>query len=492
MDALIINPGGRDKTYQNLNNGLTAVEPPIWAGLITSFLKKKGHQVGILDTNGLYLNPSETAKRVQDLKPKLVVIVVYGHNPSASTQTMPSTREIVTEIRKSSQDLKIILVGGHVASLPKKSLEEEDVDFICTGEGPYTLDDLIQFQKGKIELNQVRGICFNHSGQVIQSSPAPLVESLDEEMPGLPWDLLPMENYRCHNWHAFGGIDRSPYASIYTTLGCPFTCTFCCIQAPFKEGESLSNQTKNSYRKWSSKTILSQIDILVQDFGIKNIKFADEIFVLDRTHVNEICDGLIERGYDLNIWAYSRVDTITDEVASKFYKAGIKWICLGIESFHEDSQKSVNKAIKGTRIDKAIEILKDHNINIIGNFIFGLPEDNMDSMQRTLDLAIEMDLDFSNFYCTMPYPGSELYKQAVNEGQKLPEDWQGYSQHSYNTCPLPTNHISGVDVLRFRDDAFHSYYSHPRYLSYIEKKFGKETRDSITAMSSTRLKRKYT
>jgi radical SAM superfamily enzyme YgiQ (UPF0313 family) len=491
MDAIIINPGGRDKTYQSLNNGLTAIEPPIWAGLITSFLLKRKYTVDILDTNGLFLNAKQTADKVKELKPKIVAIIVYGHNPSASTQTMPASRELIKEIKSVAPDTEIVLIGGHVASLPVKTLTEEESDFICTGEGPYTLEDLIKYKDGKLELNEVRSLAYRLNGRVVQTTGAPLIQDLDNELPGLPWHLLPMDNYRCHNWHAFGEESRLNYASIYTTLGCPFTCSFCCIQAPFKEGEELDNISKNTYRKWSPEFILNQIDTLVRDYGVKHIKFADEIFVLDRKHVEEICQGLISRNYDINIWAYSRVDTITDRTAKLFRDAGIKWICLGIESVNEASQKSVNKSIQGTKIDQAIKILKDNGINIIGNFIFGLPEDNLDSMQETLEQAIEMDLDFANFYCTMPYPGSDLYKQAVKSNLQLPDNWQGYSQHSYNTRPLPTNYISGEEVLKFRDNAFHYYFSNERYLNYIETKFGKETREHIVDMSSTRLKRKY-
>lgn len=491
MDAIIINPGGRDKTYQSLNNGLTAIEPPIWAGLITSFLLKKNYNVDILDTNGLFLNSKETTKIILEKKPHIVAIIVYGHNPSASTQTMPATRELINDIKASNPEQDIILIGGHVASLPTKTLEEEKADYICTGEGPYTLEDLIKYKKGKIKLGDVRSLAYKLNGTPIQTTGAPLIENLDEELPGLPWHLLPMTSYRSHNWHAFGENSRLNYASLYTTLGCPFTCSFCCIQAPFKQGEEINNISKNSYRKWSPDFILNQIDTLVKKYNVKHIKFADEIFVLDRKHVEEICNGLINRNYDLNIWAYSRVDTITESTAKLFRNAGIKWICLGIESVNEASQMSVNKSIQGTKIDKAIKILKDNDINIIGNFIFGLPEDNIETMQETLEQAIEMDLDFANFYCTMPYPGSELYKQAIKKGLELPENWQGYSQHSFNTKPLPTNYISGEEVLKFRDNAFHLYFSSERYLNYIEEKFGKDTREHIEDMSSTRLKRKY-
>ena len=106
-------------------------------------------------------------------------------------------------------------------------------------------------------------------------------------MPGIAWDLLPMEKYRAHNWHCFDHInDRSPYASIHTSLGCPFKCSFCCINAPFG---------KSSYRTWSPECVIKEIDLLVERYGVKNIKFVDEMFVLNRDHVLSLCDLIKNR-----------------------------------------------------------------------------------------------------------------------------------------------------------------------------------------------------
>ncbi len=491
-DILIINPGGRKKVYQELSDKFTAVEPPIWAGLITTFLQKKNIKAKLIDSNALNLSPMDIAKEYHQ-QSELIAIIAYGHNPSASTQTMPAVTEQIAALRDKDYQGKIVLVGGHVAALPKRTLQDEDVDFVCTGEGPYTLLDLVQAHYGKKDYQSARGLCFRYRGEIIQTPPAPLVLNLDEEMPGLPWDQLPISTYRAHNWHGFGENSRSPYISLYTTLGCPYHCTFCCIQAPFKEGEKLQgfSQKRNSYRKWSPKNIVDQIEYLNRVHNVKNIKFADELFVLDNEHVSSICKLLIEKKLELNIWAYSRVDTINEELVSMFKKAGIKWICLGIESFDDESKQSVKKKISREKIFSTVKLLKDHDINIIGNFIFGLPNDTNESMKRTLEDAKLLELDFANFYCTMAYPGSDLYRDAINRSLDLPDNWEGFSQHSYNSLPLPTQTLSGIDVLKFRDQAFHDFYEDQDYLNYIKSKFGRAAYDNVKLMTKTRLKRAY-
>ena len=133
--------------------------------------------------------------------------------------------------------------------------------------------------------------------------------------------------------------------------------------------------------------------------------------------------------------------------------------------------------------------IKDAEIYVIGNYIFGLPDDDLASMQQTLDLAKELNCEFANFYSAMAYPGSPLYTMAVNNRWGLPERWSGFSQHSFDCTPLPTEKVTAAEVLRFRDEAFHNYFEDPRYLNMVESKFGMETRRHIEGMSKMRLRR---
>ncbi len=492
IDLLLVTPGGRMTVYQALGSTLCAIEPPVWAGLIATYVRRHGFGVAILDANAEDLSPEEVADRVADVDPLLTAVVVYGHNPSASTQVMPAAGAICRAIKVMQPDRNTLLLGGHVAALPVRTLQEESADFVCDGEGPVTVVELLSaLAESGPDLRRVRGLRYREGPGIRTNEPAPLVEKLDTEMPGIAWDLLPMERYRAHNWHCFGGFPRQPYAAIYTTLGCPHHCSFCCIHAPFKRGERVLGykESVNSYRRWNPQSVIATIDRLVSDYGVRNIKFADELFVLDPSHVSGICDLIIGRGYDLNIWAYARVDTLPDVLLDKLARAGIRWLALGIESA---SQRVRSDAVKGFAQDnilRAVEGIRARGINIGANYIFGLPEDDNESMETTLRLALELNTEWANFNYAMAYPGSQLYSTALEGKWSLPFDWSGYSQYASNTVPLPTRHLSGADVLRFRDQAFQTYFSNSAYQERILRKFGEDTLSHVRGLVRHKIER---
>lgn len=492
--VVFIHPGNSKKIYQELANELTAVEPPVWASLLASFHRVHGHQAIIVDAEAERLSAEQVAKRIDDIQPTLAVIVVYGHQPSASTQNMAEASRLASAMKAQSPTVPVLLLGGHVAALPSLVLEQEECDFVATGEGLITSLELLEaLGSSSPRLHQVRGLGFRDGDRVEFTPPAPLLRDLDGLMPRQAWDLLDMSLYRAHNWHCFGEKSRRPYASVYTTLGCPYHCSFCCIQAPFKSGEAAEalDAKVNSYRRWSPLKVVDQLEFLAREHGVRHVKFADEMFVLNRNHVEGICREILRRKLSLNIWAYARVDTVKDGTIALLREAGFSWLALGIESGNESVRDDVGKGVSRDQIFNVVGKLQQAGIRVIGNFIFGLPEDTHESMEETLRMARELRCDFANFYSAMAYPGSQLFERAQAEGLPLPETWEGYSQHSFEALPLPTRHLSGAEVLEFRDKAFHRYYEDPDYLQFLEREFGAKVREEIEDMTKVRLRRRH-
>ncbi|MFM7199301.1 MAG: B12-binding domain-containing radical SAM protein [Myxococcota bacterium] len=485
VDVLFINPGNRKEIYQGLGDEFCAIEPPAFAGLFARYLQLKGLNVAILDAPALGMNAREVAElALLEFEPTLITLAVYGYQPSASTQNMTAAGEIAQLLKEARPELKVLMTGTHPAALPERTITEEAVDFVCDLEGPITIHKTCEaIKQGTRDFSAIPSLWWRE-GDVIHRPTAAegLIKDLDTEMPGIAWDLLDMSRYRAHNWHSFAHIhERAPYASIHTTLGCPYKCSFCCINAPFG---------KPSYRMWKPETVIAEIDRLVYDYGVKNIKFVDEMFVLNRQHVMGICDLLISRPYKVNIWAYARVDTVQDDFLEKLKAAGFNWLCLGIESASKHVRDGAHKKYGNEEIIETVRRIQAAGIYIIGNYIFGLPDDSVAHMQETLDLAIELNCEFANFYSAMAYPGSALYRSAVSEQKVLPARWHHFSQHGYESLPLSNDWCRADEILEFRDNAFNTYFTNPRYLNMVREKFGQDVVDHINRMVAVPLRRK--
>jgi anaerobic magnesium-protoporphyrin IX monomethyl ester cyclase len=492
IDVLFIHPNAAQKIYQDLAKDYSAIEPPIWAGMLASHCRLKGFSVDILDAEALHLTEQQAVEQIEKIKPQLACFVVYGQQPSASSQNMSGAVALCDELKKHAPDIKTLFVGGHIAALSREVLENHSsIDFVCQNEGVYTISTLLKTNL-KDQLDKVAGLGYRQNGAVILNPPSPIVAKADlpREMPGIAWDLLPLKNYRTALWHSYpNNSQRQPFAALYTSLGCPMKCSFCMINIINRQENEFSDGSA-VFRYWDPEHIIKEFDFIASQ-GITNIKIADELFVLRADHFMKICELIIQRGYKFNIWCYSRVDTVKDQYLDTLKKAGVNWLALGIESGNTRVRKDVTKGrFEDVDIRSVVSKIRQHGINVIGNYIFGLPEDDMESMQMTLDLAMEMNTEEANFYSAMAYPGSPLYGVAKKEGWKLPSSYTGFSQHSYHAQPLPTKYLSADQVLAFRDEAWMKYHTNPKFLDLLKTKFGQVSADETLKSTQIKLKRK--
>jgi len=485
LNLLLVNIGGtKKKVYQDLSKDFSAVEPPFWAALMAGYVRKNGFSVDILDASVRNLSIEETAREIRDRNAEITAIVVYGQQANTCAPIMGGVGELCRQIKQLGPEIKIILTGWHPSALPERTLREESCDLVIQGEGFHPLLEILK----KHPYEKVPGLWWREGGAIRHNARGANIEDLTGELSDVAWDLLPLVggDYRAFNWMTLQSLEtRSHYASIFTSLGCPYKCSFCAIHATFGE---------RRIRYWSPDWALKQFDILARQYGVKHINLIDELFVFDARHYLPIAEGLLERDYKLNFCAFARVDRVDamDPAELKLLKkAGFNWFKLGIES---GSTAVLAKAHKGKYdkecIRRVVGKIHEAGIDLCANFIFGLPGDTRETMQETLDLAVELNCAFPSFFCAMAPPGSDLYSEALGSGAALPDNWLGYAQQAYEFLPLRTDALSAEEILRFRDDAFTAYFSSPRYLASIEKKFGRAARDHVEAMTKIRLKRR--
>ena len=505
IDALFVVPGNAKGVYQALSDDYSAIETPTWALLLAESCRSIGYNVKILDITAEKLSHKNAVDRIIEINPKFIVFVVYGQNVNAGTTNMSGAVALSSFIKSNKINSPIVYIGSHVQAMPIDALEKESsIDIICTNEGIYSLRSLLNLEKiNPVALSKVKGIGYRDFDKVMLTPAEKVVpqERLDIDLPGYAWDLLPFEEkpfdlYRSPMWHAEYNFDqRSPYAAIQTSLGCQFKCEFCMINIINRDDNDPIGVAGNynSMRYWSTGFIIKEFDKLIK-MGVKTIRIVDEMFLLNPKYYIPLCEQLSERNKDdsLRMWAYSRIDTIRRPgILNLVRQAGIKWLALGIESGDKAIRLEVSKGkFDDVNISQVIENVHDADIEVMANYIFGLPSDTKETMKKTFDLSKDLCTAGWNTYAAMALPGSQLYKTAIEKQYTLPEDYAGYSFHAYNTQPLPTEFLTPEEVLEYRDQCFTDYHLYEPFLRKIENKFGIDAAENIKIMTKVKLKRK--
>ena len=499
LDVVFVNADSSAAAYQDLADTFAAIEPPTWSLLLANSCRAVGYSVAIIDATAERLTHQQVIERIKELNPRLVLFVVYGQNPNSGTINMVGNTSCAQMLKEAHGEYPIAFVGSHTSALPHEVLALSFVDIILLNEGVYALRNLLASDM-KNDLKSIKGIGHKSDGKVTLNPSEVVVptDRMDIDLPGYAWDLLPfatkpLDLYRAHFWHTeYKHENRSPFAAIYTSLGCRFKCDFCMINIVNRIDNGLDVASSNSpnMRFWTPQFMLSEIEKLA-NLGVQHLRISDEMFFLNQRYFEPLLEGLVQRGLGMKMWSYTRIDTVRERYLELFKKAGINWLAVGIEAGNREVRREVSKGtFEMDDVSSVVKLMQKYEIGVAANYIFGFPDDTMETMQQTLDLSLELNTEMANMYPCQALPGSPLHVQAKREGWPLPDTYQGYGFLSYDTSPLSTKHVSAADVVKFRDEAWKIYHTNPNFLALIEKRFGDEARTGIDNLSKITLRRR--
>ncbi len=499
LDVLFVNADSSAQAYQDLSKDYAAIETPTWCLLLAQSCRAKGFGVAILDCGAERLSEAASVARIGEANARLVCFVVYGQNPNSGTTNMIGATALASRLKREHPGAVVCFVGSHVSALPLEVLGHQDIDVVLLNEGVYALHNLLKTDL-KTGLDKVKGIGHKSNGAPQLNAPEMVVpqERMDADLPGYAWDLLPyrqkpLDLYRAHFWHAEFNHDlRTPFAAIYTSLGCKFKCDFCMINIVNRvdNGEGVVSSASPNMRFWSPGFIAGEFDKLAK-MGVETIRVSDEMFFLNKNYYEPLLTTIVERGYKFRMWTYSRIDTVRPNYLDLFRRAGIGWLALGVEAASQVIRREVSKgSFQEVNIRQVTKTIQEHGLNIISNYIFGFPDDTQATMQQTLDLALELNTEMVNMYPCQALPGSPLYNTCRTNGWALPDSYAGYAFLSYESQPMPTRHCTAAEVLKFRDEAWSKYFASPPFLGLVERKFGAAQRANVEAMAKIKLRRK--
>jgi anaerobic magnesium-protoporphyrin IX monomethyl ester cyclase len=480
MDKIILFTVNDKKSLYSLTEGISAIQPNIGMGLLDSYLESKGIKVELIDETFNY-SISEMVGIIEKEQPVLFGVICSGANPSASTMSMVGAIKFFKGLGDRKGNSKGFIQGGHPSVLPKRTLEETGADYLIRGEGYKAIEQLYRSLINSEEYPNIEGLAYIRDGEYINACFPKLIDV--KELPMVNWEKMNPNKYRAHNWHSFEDINhRSPYGVIWTSLGCPHNCSFCCTNNVFGQ---------RAYRMRDMQEVLKEIDVLVTQYGVKHIKILDELFVINHPRIEEFYQGLKRRKYDLNMWCYARTDSVNPVILEKLRSVGVKWIAYGIESTSQKVLGDITKGCNKDFYDSVIEMTRNAGMYFGIDIIAGLWLDDKSSLEDTYQWCVSHNFEWLNMYPAFALPGTKLYDDCIKDGRREePKDWDEYSLYGYNCYPLNSKYLSREEILVWRDSKFIEYYSRPEYLDMMELKFGIDTRNHLIDMTKHKLPRR--
>ena len=439
--ALINAPTSHEQIYGDWDlSSLDTYTPPLGLLHIAGFLKQSNHQPFILDLMAKGWNLDRGVRHILAQEPDAVGL-------SAMTINCLNANKVARELKSRGLTVPVILGGAHVTAVPKETLETlESIDYAVLGEGEVTFLELLQRLDAGQPVEDVQGVAWrDETGKVVINPPRPPIQDLDM-LPFPAWELLPgfPESYPSSLLES----KRLPAAGIMTSRGCPYHCTFCDHRV---FGSKL--------RHFSAEYTLSLIRHLVQNYGIKDLMILDDNFLINKKKLFEVCDGLIGEKLDLTWYCIAHVQSISPDRMAKIKRAGCWFIEVGIESGNDEILKQIKKNTNKAEIRKAVRMIKEAGIKVKGNFIFGFPGETPETLEETIDFALELNLDyFQQSYLTI-WPGCEMADRVPGDAKDREGSWGKLAHQRITFVP---EGMTKEELLQASRAAFRRFYLRPR------------------------------
>jgi anaerobic magnesium-protoporphyrin IX monomethyl ester cyclase len=406
--------------------------PPINLALLASYLRQFGHEPFIYDFDWFEGGVDEISR------------LILAHNPevvgfTCLTPRIEITLGIAAKIKEFNPGVKIVLGGAHVNAVKEQSLYTSNIDYAIFGEAEEAFAELLKAIKANGDFTKIRNLIYRKGARVVMNPFRPFIQNLDE-LPFPAWDLLNLQDYK--DPANFNGI----HMGVMTTRGCPWNCIFC----------SSGVIWGGNARFRSAENVADELQHIVEKLGITNVMFYDDTFTLNKTRFLKICQEIVKRNLNLRYYCQLRVDTIDDEIADGLAKSGCMTAALGIESGDEEILKTLKKGFKKSRAYKAVAALKSVGVPVLASYIIGSPGDTHKSIHKTFELAKELDTNQVKFMICTPFPGTELFKMAVEKGilsnSPTPAQCSGITYYQYVAANM--SKVSDEELLQYQRDAY--------------------------------------
>jgi anaerobic magnesium-protoporphyrin IX monomethyl ester cyclase len=413
----------------------TAVWAPISLATIGAILEKESFEVKLSDCIVENIDFNKLEELIREFQPQLVII-------NTATPSIESDLAVAETAKNIDQKIVTAAFGIHVTALPEKTLNiNKSLDLVIRGEPEMTVKEIASLLAEGKDFKQAEGISYLQNNKINHNSDRPLIQNLDQ-LPFPAWHLTDVSKYILP-------FKNKPFLLVDTGRGCPYYCHFC------SAGVFYGHQT----RLRSVKNLVDELAWVKKNHNVEEFLFWTESFTLNREYANEVCREIIRRNLKISFVCNSRVNGIDEELLLLLKKAGCWMIGYGVESGNQMILDRANKKTTLEEIRRAVEIAKKAGLEVTGHVIFGLPGETKETMAETLQFCLDIDLDFAQFYCAVPFPGSQFYQESIKNGWIKDFSWPNFEQ---NSCVLSYGALSGEEIMNFRRKAFRRIYLQPK------------------------------
>jgi radical SAM superfamily enzyme YgiQ (UPF0313 family) len=437
---------------------------PLWLVYSAAFAQKNGHTVFFLDAPAKGLNEEQSIDVInRNLSGKILFVL------DTSTPSIKSDIAFGVRLKKIFPGSFILLVGTHPSACPDETLSFDiSIDAVARGEYDLTVHELAKTLETNANLETVKGITYRVSEtEIIKTNEnMPYMDNLDE----LPYAAEFIKKYLDVKDYFFAAATY-PAIQLFTGRGCPFRCNFC-VYPQTMHG--------HKYRIRSAENIVGEFQYIADNFSeVKEVVIEDDTFTTDKARIIEICNLLIEKKLPRRLnWLCNARVNLDFETMKMMKKAGCRLIIPGIES---GNQQILNNIKKGTRVEQFEEYVKNAKkakLLIHACYMVGNQGETMETMHETLRLALKLNTDTVQFFPLIPYPGTEAYNWAKQNGY-IENNYENYcKEDGTHSTVLNISGLTAEQMVNFCNMARKKYYLRLRYILH-RVKVGLSNKDDL-------------
>lgn len=425
------------------SSGALEPTPPLGIAFLMSIARNLGHDVFFYDfDHHIKIHPLN--KFLEVVQPDLIAMSFMTSQYFAARKDLLIFKDIVPSA-------KIIVGGSHPSSLPLETMNDNPaIDYLCVGEGEKTFADFLQAYVSGHSLEKVKGLYYRNNNEVIINEPRELM--LEKELDALPmpaWDIVFQEGL--YNGKPNYNHSYVPVFVAMTARGCPYGCSFC------DEGTIW----KKKLRYFSIERCVEEIAYLYHNYGARYFDILDDTFTVNSQRVAKFCMLLKDNCLEINWQVTARVNTVTLEMLKLMYDSGCRLVAYGVESGSQEVLNRMHKKQTLDQVRKAFAITKETGLLAFALCMVGNFGEKFEDVKKTARLLADIDADVYSSSIMTPYPGSENYRVAMENGWIQHLDWEQFVPTPVrlrNYQPIcRTDTMDGKTILK-------SYYYLNRYL----------------------------